>query len=434
MVLLIISMTGCESNNSNEENPQNLPIEIIGISPESAPANSLVTINGTNFNPDISNQITVGGTTVDIVSITPNQIVFRVPIALSSGIVVLNVNGTEYSGPQFTYQQSWQVSTFAGTNISGFADGLLNDARFSSPNKMTIDSNDNIYVIDGNRIRKITPDGIVTTVAGNGNSGTMDGPALDVPLTLYGITVNENDEVIFSDQNCLKKLSGGFVTTIAGNPNETGLTDGMGLSARLAPTSLTHDPTGNIYFIQFYVAFGDHPRCVRKLAPNGYVSTITTSTLIASLPRGITYAPDGFLYMTNEWSFTILKINPQSGSTTIFAGQTDVSSCNDGQGTSATFGYPYGIAANAQNELFFINNGCTSIDKISSTGYVSAFANAFIPGATSNPNYHTGVNGYADGLAWTAQFYQPTYLDVASNGDIFISDTGNHCIRRIRFE
>ncbi len=438
--ILILSALSCEKEGEAsplDNLPENTEVEINGMSPDHGSAGTLVTITGNNFLTGTTNQsITINGINAEIVEATTTKIVFRIPLEVNSGHVVLEINGNNYQGSQFTYEPSWQVSTFVGTRTQGYADGSLQLARFNRPGAMAIDSNDNIYCIDGNnRIRKITPQGNVTTVAGNGMVGSADGPALSVPITGYGIAIGPNNDVFFADQNCIKKIANGNVITVAGNKDETGLTDGFGLAARLYPSSMTNDQNGNIYFIQFHTDFGDHPRCVRKLDTNGYVSTITTSSLIASLPRGITYANDGNLYMTNEWNFNILKIIPSNGVTTVYAGNpvvTTSSSCLDGQGTNARFGYTYGITSNAAHELLLINVGCTSVGKINSSGYFSAFASANL-GSGSDPAYHYGVSGYLDGLAWNAQFNQPRYIITSSNGDIFISDYGNNCIRKIHF-
>lgn len=94
------------------------------------------------------------------------------------------------------------VSTVAGNGNAGYVYGPAADAEFYVPGGIAVDTAGNLYITDtGNyRIRKITPDGAVSTVAGNGNEGYVDGPAADAEFNiLFGIAVDTNSSLFVAD-------------------------------------------------------------------------------------------------------------------------------------------------------------------------------------------------------------------------------------------
>jgi len=173
------------------------------------------------------------------------------------------------------------VSTVAGTAEGGYADGPADKARFSSPRGICIDSKGNLYVGDcwNHRIRKIDTNGIVTTFAGGGKTGELvvndwrDGAdttaRFDAPC---GMAIDKNDNIYVADANnsCIRKVTpDGYVTTIAGKGRETGLIDGpAGISRLNVPTELTVTDEDEVYFSDTY----NH--CIRKIDKNGIVSTL----------------------------------------------------------------------------------------------------------------------------------------------------------------
>jgi secreted PhoX family phosphatase len=137
------------------------------------------------------------------------------------------------------------VTTLAGSGTSGYADGNGTSASFSFPSGVAVDGSGNVYVADSgnNRIRKITPSGIVTTLAGSGTSGYADGNGTSASFNSpSGVAVDGSGNVYVADwgNNRIRKITpSGIVTTLAGS-GSFGSTDGPGNSARFHyPSSLS---------------------------------------------------------------------------------------------------------------------------------------------------------------------------------------------------
>jgi sugar lactone lactonase YvrE len=173
------------------------------------------------------------------------------------------------------------VTTVAGTGTMGYVDGPANQACFSSPRGICIDSKGNLYVGDcwNHRIRKIDTDGMVSTFAGGGTTGELvtndwkDGAdttaRFDAPC---GLAIDKNDNIYVADANnsCIRKITPeGYVSTIAGIGKQKGLVDGpLGISKLNIPTELTVTDNKEVYFSDTY----NH--CIRKIDKNGVVSTL----------------------------------------------------------------------------------------------------------------------------------------------------------------
>lgn len=145
------------------------------------------------------------------------------------------------------------VTTFAGSGGSGSFDATGTNASFNAPYDVAIDGSGNLFVSDesNNKIRKITPAGVVTTFAGSGAAGSADGTGTAASFNLpQGLTFDKNGNLYVADMNNnkIRKITpDGVVTTIAGT-GVAGLTDGPGTSALFAyPSDLTVDANGNIY-------------------------------------------------------------------------------------------------------------------------------------------------------------------------------------------
>jgi sugar lactone lactonase YvrE len=169
------------------------------------------------------------------------------------------------------------ASVFAGkAGASGGQDGAGDVARFATPRGIAIDQAGNLYVADeGNsNIRKITPAGVVSTLAGStGQSGNADGtgPAarFAVPRALT-VDAAGNVYVADTDNNTIRKITpAGVVTTLAGRAGETGATNGTGGAARFSePRGIAVDTAGNIY-----VADSGN-QAIRQITPDGVVTTV----------------------------------------------------------------------------------------------------------------------------------------------------------------
>jgi len=167
------------------------------------------------------------------------------------------------------------VSTFAGGGMgAGYVDGPAASARFYFPTAIAIDAQDNLFVTDlgNNRIRKITPDGTVSTFAGSGTSANVDGTGTAASfMNLDGIAIDSTGNLYVTQYvgNIRKITPAGVVTTLAGTAGVTGGADGTGPAAQFnAPQGIAVDPAGNV----FVADTGDCT--IRKITQAGVVTTI----------------------------------------------------------------------------------------------------------------------------------------------------------------
>jgi sugar lactone lactonase YvrE len=211
------------------------------------------------------------------------------------------------------------VTTLAGfTGHPGNADGTGGNARFRNPWDVAVDSLGNVFVADmsNDAVRKITPDGQVTTLAGQaGVSGTADGFGSDARFNdPFGVAVDAAGNIYVSDtgNNSIRKITpGGMVTTLAGLPGYAGNDDGSAGTARFwNPQGLTVDAAGNIYVAD------TSNNTVRKITPSGAVSTLPAligaksggSTQLSN-PGGVAVDGAGNVYIADTNNHCVRKIN-----------------------------------------------------------------------------------------------------------------------------
>ena len=220
------------------------------------------------------------------------------------------------------------VSTLAGTaGMQGESDGTGAQARFYDPQNLAVDSAGNIYVADGlgEAIRKITPAGVVTTLAGTAmTSGSADGTGTAAQFDLpTGIAVDGSGNVYVADNhnNTVRKITpAGVVTTLAGRPGVAGSSDGSGSAAAFnGPAGVGVDNAGNVY-----VADSTN-NTIRKINPSGFVITVAGAAGDADSidglpgnarfddPGDVTIDPAGVVYVADSLNGTIRRIVPGAG-------------------------------------------------------------------------------------------------------------------------
>lgn len=279
------------------------------------------------------------------------------------------------------------VNTLAGSGINGSADGTGTASSFRAGFGVAVDPQGNVYVADSNndRIRKITPVGVVSTYA---LAGVL-GPANDISRFGFpcGVAVDALGNVYVTDpgSRTVKKISPQEVVTILAGSGANGAADGTGTDASFSfPFAIAIDALGNVYMIDQNNINGGGGGSLRKITPTGVVTTLIKSGIGG---YGIAVDTLGNLYTTADNS-TIIKINPAGIITTLAGGVTGDA---DGTGTAASFYGPSGIAVDAQGNLYVADTNNHKIKRITPAGVVTTLAGS-------------GAEGSADGIGTTASF------------------------------
>lgn len=262
------------------------------------------------------------------------------------------------------------ATTLAGTAGSAAStDGTGSAAGFSSPKGVAVDSVGNVYVADaGNHvIRKVTSAGVVTTLAGTaGSAGSVDGTGSAARFSSpHGVAVDSSGNVYVADagNHVIRKVTpGGVVTTLAGTAGAAGSTDDTGSAARFSdPRGVAVGGSGNVYVADS----GNH--VIRKVTSGGAVTTLagtagasgsTDGTGAAARfrnPRGVAVDSSGDLYVVETNNHVIRKVTA-SGVVTKAAGSFFGFYAN-GAGNSSGFNAPGGIAVNSSGNLYLADTG-----------------------------------------------------------------------------
>ena len=334
---------------------------------------------------------------------------------------------------QTDYATPYAFSTFAGVASVGRTDGPGLQARFNRPGGLTIDAAGNLYVADtyNHTIRKITPDGIVSTLAGKaGSTGDVDGLAPNARFWFPNSIAADRSGNLFvadSSNNRIRKIAtDGSVSTVAGTA-KPGAVDGTGSVATFShPEGLAVDRDGNIFVADTNSSF------IRRITPAGVVSTFqtvfATDPSITNpfwntrffYPQGIAVDLQGNLYIANKILGGIHKMSPD-GTVTLFAGdpRPGVQQYTDGIGTAAHFFGPRGIIVDDAGVVRVVDERAHTIRQILPDRTVTTLAGA------------ASVVGDTDGPAASARFMSPSGIARDASGNVFISESGNNLIRRL---
>ena len=284
------------------------------------------------------------------------------------------------------------VTTLAGSGSVGSDDGTGTAASFKYPNGVAVDGSGNVYVADfGNdRIRKITSAGVVTTLAGSGSAGATDGTGSVASFySPDGVAVggSGNLYVADTDNNSIRKITpAGAVTTLAGS-SVRGSADGLGTAASFyAPAGVAVDSSGDVYVVD------THNNLIRKITSAGAVAILAGSGVpgsangtgtAASFNGSAAVAADasGNVYEADRNNNVIRKI-ASSGAVTTFAGSGSSGSA-DGTGSAASFNGPTGLAVDGLGNVYVADFGNDLIRKISSAGVVTTLAGSGFAGSAN---------------------------------------------------
>lgn len=430
-VAALLGLTGIIFTGSCHKNDQpggsSSTLQISTFSPASGSKGASINITGTGFNPSLTgNTVTINGKPATVAKATATSLTVLVPGGAGDGKITVQTSGqSATSAKDFTYL--YTVSTLAGEGIPGFAEGTGVAARFQFPFAVTLDGGGNIYVADNfnHRIRKITQTGVVSTLAGAGFRGYINGPGTKAGFgspTGVAADIAGNVYVGDDDLNMVRKVtSEGVVSTLAGDL-DSGSVNGVGPAARFyRPVGVATDTAGNVYVADYF------NNCIRKVTPAGDVITLAGSgtpgykdgagaTAQFYAPIGVAVDGSGNVYVADQGNNMIRKISPSREVSTL-AGNLQAGFV-DATGSAARFLSPIGITADATGNLYIGDWGNHRIRKISPAGAVTTVAG-------------DGQPSFGDGPAATAHFKYPCGLAMDAAGAIYVADQANHRIRKL---
>ena len=347
-------------------------------------------------------------------------------VANGTGTATANVSDVvvSCSGPI-----SYVVSTLAGTGVEGSEDGTGDNASFGVPMGVAVDTGGNVYVADRQyrKIRKITSAGVVTTLAGSGNWDSTDGTGASASFkNPRGVAVDASGNVYVADTDSytIRKItSAGVVTTLAGSAGVPGRLNGTGAAARFwLPSGVAVDASGNVYVADYY--------SIRKITSAGVVTTLAGNQESPGSTDGtggaatfnnylgaVAVDASGNVYVADSDNLTVRKITSARVVTTL-AGSAGVYGSTDGTGGTASFSHLYGIAVDASGNVYVADSDNLKIRKITSAGVVSTVAG-------------TGAKGSLDGAGATATFGGMWGVSADANGNLYVADYRNKKIRKL---
>ncbi len=311
----------------------------------------------------------------------------------------------------------FKIASLAGTAIAmGSADGTGTVARFNEPTDLVINDDGSFLLTDTSNasLRKVTTAGVVTTFAGtSGSKGSADGTGAAARFSApVGITRDTAGNVYVADQtnHVIRRVTpAGVVTTLAGTAGTVGSTDGTGAAARFnLPTGVAMNSADLIYVADF----GSHT--LRKVTSSGVVTTFagtagtsgsadgTGAAARFNKPSGLALDTAGNLYVADTGNSTVRKVSP-AGVVTTLAGLSAIAGLKDGTGALAWFNEPEGVTADASGNLYLADTGNAVIRKITPAGVVTTLTlTGTVPVITTQPASVSVTTGSSASLSVTA--------------------------------
>ncbi len=330
------------------------------------------------------------------------------------------------------------ITTIAGgPTLSGRNGGPAANLRLRFIRGVEVDSAGNVFGVDSglNQVFKISPAGILTIVAGNGLRGFSgnEGPATSASLCIpqnVKVDASGNLYVADTDNNMIRRVSpSGVITTVAGYGAAGFSGDGSAATsaALLVPNDMTLDASGNLYIADT----GNHR--IRKVSANGIITTVagdgaprffgdggpaTSASLLG--PGGVAVDGAGNLYISDTFNHRIRKVGSDGTITTVAGNGTGGFSGDGGPAASASLNFPLRVAFDAAGNLFFPDAGNARVRKISPSGIITTAAGNGTPASTGD-----------GGPAVSAAIAVPVGAAVDAAGNLYIAENGAGRIRQV---
>ena len=326
------------------------------------------------------------------------------------------------------------ITTIAGNGFLGYSGdgGPATSAELNQPFGVAADVSGNVYIADSENyvVRKVS-NGAITTFAGNGTNPALfsgdNGPAINAVLGLpFSVAVDRSDNVFIVAGGVIRKVSNGAITTFAGIYGTTGYAgdNGPATSARFDyPTSVAVDASGSVYLADM------DNNAIRKVS-QGVITTFAGNgtrgyagdhgpPAAAELnhPNGVAVDTLGNVYIADSGNGRIRKVS--NGAIATIAGGASVSFGDNGPATSAALYQPGGVAVDASGNVYIADTFDNAIRKVSN-GVITTFAG-------------NGTFGYSgdNGPATSAALNEPYGVAVDASGNVYIADTNNTVIRKV---
>ena len=350
------------------------------------------------------------------------------PQVYTVGIPIVTVNPSVSGGPAAAGGNTTQA--FVGNGMAAALDGTGTSAYFYNPLNTAVDAAGNIYVADaGNhKIRKVTPEGVVTTFAGTGSAGFLDGPGYTARFQHpSALAVDGAGNVFVADQqnHRIRKITpAGVVSTFAGSGAVGSFDYPIGTSATFQyPVGLAFDASGNLFVCDSW------NNKIRRIDPLGAVTTFAGSgtqgsgngALLSATfnkPTGIAVDASGNFYISDRYNHLIRKIS--GSSVTTLAGNGALGSADHATGTSASFNYPTNLCVDGSGFVYVSDQANNTIRKISSAGVVTTFAGL------------AGSASIVNGTGTSVVRFTSTYgLCMDKQGNIYVAQNSSNLIRKL---
>ena len=334
------------------------------------------------------------------------------------------------------------ITTIAGNGTVGFSgdNGAATRAQLSTPTGLAVDGAGNVYIADtaNNRVRRVTRGGTITTYAGSGNALGDNGPATSAALrSPTGLALDGQGNLYIAEYNGarVRKVSpAGTISTVAGtgSPGRTG-DGGPATSARLyLPRGVAVDAQGNLYISD------DQLSTVRKVSTGGTITTFAgtgtpgfagdrgaATEAQLRYPEGIALDAQGNVYIADRGNGRVRKVSPAGKITTIAGGGA---SLDDGAAaTSASLSNPEGVAVDALGSIYVADWGHYRVRKISG-GKITTYAGTGAPACGALAIGPTIGDG---GPATSAPVCQPWGLALDGQGNLYVSEQARSRVRRV---